>query len=171
MAWTVIPDSDIDPDSPVTTGLMTALRDNVAAFAAGDSGRPDLKEEALTPITAGSSYRYSVDTAEITISDTAYTDTGLRIIIPRTGTYQISIDLKVITVGTQYSKVYRNASTGYTREVALGVEQSTTSTSYVTKTESLSLNAGDILYLYAKRLTADSNIRNFRIESAIKLFG
>lgn len=26
--FTVIPDSDIDPDSPVTTGLMTAIRDN-----------------------------------------------------------------------------------------------------------------------------------------------
>lgn len=26
--FTVIPDSDIDPDSPVTTGLMTKLRDN-----------------------------------------------------------------------------------------------------------------------------------------------
>lgn len=27
-SFTVIPDSDIDPDSPITTGLMTALRDN-----------------------------------------------------------------------------------------------------------------------------------------------
>lgn len=26
--FTVIPDSDIDPDSPITTGLMTKLRDN-----------------------------------------------------------------------------------------------------------------------------------------------
>lgn len=26
--FTVIPDSDIDPDSPITTGLMTELRDN-----------------------------------------------------------------------------------------------------------------------------------------------
>ena len=43
MAWTIIPDSDIDPDSPVTTGLMTALRDNVAAVANGDSGAPPIK--------------------------------------------------------------------------------------------------------------------------------
>lgn len=40
MVWTVIPDSDIDPDSPVTTGLMTALRDNTTAQANGDSGAP-----------------------------------------------------------------------------------------------------------------------------------
>jgi hypothetical protein len=26
--FSVIPDSDIDPDSPITTGLMTKLRDN-----------------------------------------------------------------------------------------------------------------------------------------------
>ena len=28
MPFTVIPNSDIDPESPLTTGLMTALRDN-----------------------------------------------------------------------------------------------------------------------------------------------
>ena len=27
-SWTNIPDSDIDPESPITTGLMTAIRDN-----------------------------------------------------------------------------------------------------------------------------------------------
>lgn len=29
-SWTAIPDSDIDPESPLTTGLMTAIRDNAA---------------------------------------------------------------------------------------------------------------------------------------------
>lgn len=27
--WSTIPDSDIDPESPVTTGLMTAIRDGL----------------------------------------------------------------------------------------------------------------------------------------------
>lgn len=27
-SWTSIPDSDIDPESPITTGLMTSIRDN-----------------------------------------------------------------------------------------------------------------------------------------------
>jgi len=31
MAYTVIPDSDIDPDSPLTTGSMTAYRENIIA--------------------------------------------------------------------------------------------------------------------------------------------
>jgi len=42
MTWTAIPNGDIDPDSPTTTGLMTALRDNVAAMGAGDSGAPEI---------------------------------------------------------------------------------------------------------------------------------
>jgi len=33
MVWTVIPDSDIDPDSPITTGLMTGYRDNIIESA------------------------------------------------------------------------------------------------------------------------------------------
>lgn len=33
MVWTVIPDSDIDPDSPITTGLMTGYRDNIIEAA------------------------------------------------------------------------------------------------------------------------------------------
>jgi len=28
MAYTTVPNSDVDPDSPITTGLVTALRDN-----------------------------------------------------------------------------------------------------------------------------------------------
>ena len=38
MAYTIIPDSDIDPDSPITTGLMTAYRDNITEVAEGASG-------------------------------------------------------------------------------------------------------------------------------------
>ena len=33
MAWTIIPDSDIDPDSPITTGLMTSYRNNIIESA------------------------------------------------------------------------------------------------------------------------------------------
>jgi hypothetical protein len=40
MAWTTIPNSDIDQDSPITQTLMTALRDNPIAIANGDAGAP-----------------------------------------------------------------------------------------------------------------------------------
>ena len=53
MVWTVIPDSDIDPDSPITTGLMTAYRDNFAAMAAGDSGAPSIAQAAFAAGAVG----------------------------------------------------------------------------------------------------------------------
>lgn len=39
-AYSAIADSDIDPESPITTGLMTKLRDNPIAIAEGSSGAP-----------------------------------------------------------------------------------------------------------------------------------
>lgn len=40
MAWTDIPDTDVDQDSPVTVALMTALRDNPIAISDSDPGAP-----------------------------------------------------------------------------------------------------------------------------------
>lgn len=40
MTWVNIADGDIDPESPITTGLMTSYRDNVPAQANGDAGSP-----------------------------------------------------------------------------------------------------------------------------------
>lgn len=40
MAWTSIPSTDLDPESPLTTSLMNALYDNVAAAMNQDSGAP-----------------------------------------------------------------------------------------------------------------------------------
>ena len=47
MAWVTIADSDIDPDSPITTSLMTALRDNPIAIADGSAGAPAVQTAAL----------------------------------------------------------------------------------------------------------------------------
>jgi len=47
MTWTVINNSDVDADSPITTGLMTALRDNVASAFAKDSGAPVLANDYI----------------------------------------------------------------------------------------------------------------------------
>lgn len=53
MVWTVIPDSDIDPDSPITTGLMTGIRDNFPAMANGDSGAPQIQSAAIANNAVG----------------------------------------------------------------------------------------------------------------------
>lgn len=68
MTWVVIPDSDIDPDSPITTGLMTALRDNFAAMAAGDSGAPTIVYAAMSfsnNIVAGDIAANAIGASEI----------------------------------------------------------------------------------------------------------
>ena len=39
-AYVTIPDSDVDPESPITTALMTALRDNPLAIAERDATAP-----------------------------------------------------------------------------------------------------------------------------------
>ncbi len=50
-AWTNIPDSDLDPESPITTSLMIALRDNPIAIAEGASGHPEIVQAALKTTT------------------------------------------------------------------------------------------------------------------------
>lgn len=47
MAYSAITAGEIDQDSPITTGLMTRLRDNPIAIAAGDSGAPRIQTNAL----------------------------------------------------------------------------------------------------------------------------
>jgi len=45
--WTDIADGDVDPDSPVTTGLMQALRDNPEGLAAGVAGAPRVQTAGI----------------------------------------------------------------------------------------------------------------------------
>ncbi len=53
MAWTNIPNSDLDPESPITTSLVTALRDNPPAIAAGDAGAPKIQLAAMDTDSVG----------------------------------------------------------------------------------------------------------------------
>jgi hypothetical protein len=53
-AYTVISNSDIDQDSPVTQELVTALRDNPLAIAEGAPGAPKVSKFALGGLLLGS---------------------------------------------------------------------------------------------------------------------
>ena len=55
--YTAIPNGDIDPDSPITTSLMTLLRDNPIAITEGASGAPKIQLAAMDTD--------SVDTSQI----------------------------------------------------------------------------------------------------------
>lgn len=41
--YTAIPAGDVDADSPITTGLITKLRDNPIAITEGSAGAPQIK--------------------------------------------------------------------------------------------------------------------------------
>lgn len=58
--YTSIPNSDVDVDSPITTELMTALRDNPIAITEGASGAPRVLSKAID-VTAVRAYRGSAD--------------------------------------------------------------------------------------------------------------
>jgi len=46
--WTTIPDTQIEPKAPVTSELMTALRDNPVAIAQGATNAPKIAESWRT---------------------------------------------------------------------------------------------------------------------------
>lgn len=50
--WKQIPDTDVDPDAPVTSELMYALRDNPVAIADGATGAPRVMGIALDTFLA-----------------------------------------------------------------------------------------------------------------------
>lgn len=63
MAWTTIPSTDLDPESPLTTSLMNALYDNVAAALNRDSGAPAVGTGFIT--SASQLGAGVVDTSEL----------------------------------------------------------------------------------------------------------
>ena len=52
--YTAIPNGDVDSDSPITTSLITKLRDNPIAITEGSSGAPQVQTAgiAISAITS-----------------------------------------------------------------------------------------------------------------------
>ena len=67
VAWTAIPDGDVDPESPITTSLMQALRDNPEGIAGAASGAPKIITAAITDlaVTTGKIAALAVTNAKI----------------------------------------------------------------------------------------------------------
>jgi len=129
-------------------------------------------EDDFTVITAGSSYRLDFQDEELSTSSGSYIKVTEDIVIQRSGAYQVVFDTKVTGTGTgPRARIYKNASTAYSGDAAVGTERTPTA-SYVTYTENLTFNAGDVISIYAHRGTFTSTeIRNFRVAAAIKQFG
>ena len=61
-AYTAIADADIDPESPITTTLVTRLRDNPIAISEGTSPAPSIQTAAYA---SGSVDAAAIGTGEV----------------------------------------------------------------------------------------------------------
>jgi len=67
MAYSAIPDTEIEPGKPGSSGLFTKMRDNPEAIAAGDAGAPKIADAAFaeSSINADKLVDLSIELAKI----------------------------------------------------------------------------------------------------------
>ena len=178
MAYTAIPNSDVDADSPLDETLVTALRDNDDYLKARmvtatghthdqtgtDEGGPvvpapdSVTNEMMYNHDAGTYLYHSNDAVVSDVSSGSYVKKK-EIALSRGGEYRVEFDLKSTASGR--GKIYRNG-------VALGTEQTDSTGSYVTKSEDLSgWSVGDTLELWLNDATAEVFARNLRLYVAV----
>lgn len=147
--------------------------DTIALIDSADSD--SLKEVTITQLSAALfaiaelSNKYAISDDLLHSHDAEYWGTAASYTKKKTitldtlslspSTIRVKFDLKAESGTTGYGRVYKNG-------VAIGTEQSTTSTSYVTFSEDLSFEMGDTLELWVKDGTAGSTFVgcvNFRV--------
>ena len=125
----------IGDDLAINNGVLNINNDSITTAMIQDESITNIK---LTPYVAG-----SVPLAEATTEDThtAMTNTKYKeIVVARSGTITTKFTIKVdATEG--YGRIYVNGG-------AVGTNRSTTSTTYVTFTENIDVERGDLIQLY-----------------------
>ena len=146
---------EIDMQSKKIINLTDPTADQHAAtkkYVDDNSG-----ETGYTYASATDNLRLSAD-AERHTSSTSY-NKKKEIQVGYSGTYKVKFDLKNETGQTNsYGKIYKNG-------VELGTQHYTMSTTYVTFSENIDVEAGDLIQLYIQTGYADypAYTRNFRI--------
>lgn len=119
-----IADSDVDPESPITTSLMSALRDNPLAVAEGDSSAPGVKGQALV------NTNLSVDEVETVMAAGATLALSVGLYFMQTpGSLEFQIQINSAWVGIAGGEGGMFASDG----TNMRVENTSGSTSYTLK--------------------------------------
>ncbi|MCJ8334571.1 MAG: hypothetical protein MJH10_10060 [Epibacterium sp.] len=72
--YTAIANTEVDPESPVTSDLMTKLRDNPLAQGEGTTGAPRVLGRALDVVEDTNSGSQGVSTTTVTASDITLAD-------------------------------------------------------------------------------------------------
>lgn len=147
-AYTTVPNSDIDQDSPVSQPLMQALRDNPLAMFEGASGAPRLQGGAHPTFAAGTLDLMNVYgtgvvftasfTASGSASGTSY-DEEFRFCALNAGGLRASVDMNRGTGVASAMRVVRNGT-------VLSTVTNTTAT-YGVQTIDFSFAQGDVIAL------------------------
>lgn len=136
-------------------GLRTDAADPAGSLHAKTSGIWQTAGRASLKAIGSDTLQFSADTERSTTSNTS---TKLKeIIVAVGGVVRVSFDLKHSTGSStfSYAQIYRNG-------VPWGTQRQTDSTSYITYTEDIYVNKGDLIQLYAWGDTCW--VRNFRIK-------
>ena len=158
--YTTIPDADIDPDSPITTSLVTLLRDNPIAITEGASGAPKVQTAGITddavtdgklasPATGTTVVKYIAGTVPIAITATTATtwtdnyggcgilDLGTALV---SGVINVQFDFNETGAGITYANVMVNG-------VTQGTVQTTTSAAYSTRGVDATITPGALVQI------------------------
>ena len=125
--YTAIPNSDIDPESPITTGLMTLLRDNPIAITERAAGAPTVMVGTANQVDYIAGTRLLVATDGYTTSATSYSSspTQFSMNFNNAGSgIVVKTQFRIVGGGTGYVLLVRNGAT------VVGAEQQTTLTTY-----------------------------------------
>lgn len=112
------------------------------------------KQLSFIALSASDNLKHSADT-ERTIGGGSYSEIK-KIRVNFSGTIRVKFDLKNTGGFTTLGKIYVNGS-------PVGTERSTSSTSYVTYSEDIVINAHDLIQLFGYKTGDTANTRNFRI--------
>jgi hypothetical protein len=174
MAWTTYPDSTFDTGKPGKGSIIENIYKNITAVANGDSGAPEIQTSAyaaqsvdtaaiknqnvtaakLPNFTTGS-YQIADSSAEESTTSETYVKLK-EIYVGRAGTVTTFFYLKCLT-DNAWGRVYKNGT-------AVGTERNTTSQSYVSYSENITVAAGDLIQLYAHSTGGDTAyVKNFQI--------
>lgn len=177
MSYTGIPDTDIDPGSPVDTTLIGRLRDDPIGAMAGDDGAYRLYREALnSEITAGGVIQWGLDSGSVyefsgpnVVRAGAPLNCEFSVPIMHTGTIRVRAQFSKDGAGsgTATLTVYRYTHSAGALVSSVVGSDSTTSGSYKQFSLDVAVAFGDVITMTANSFDGSggsntvARVRNF----------
>lgn len=154
--WTTISDSQVEPNSPVTSELMSSLRDNPVAISEGAIGAPPILVNALGVFTAGTTRRY-YSTDDFGTTSNTYVTVFNRS-LGGSGTLRLKFDWKNDTAATN----------GSARILVNGVQVAVFSSTdvFVTTSTDVTLVTGSKIEIQVSAFNGTTILKNIELLTA-----